>query len=183
DVPSALGNAGYFWFDDEGHPMLVIAASILRDREHAAGTAAHELFHAVQHAAGLFEWGRNSPWYTEASAMWIESQVFPASAHYASFLWYFAARPELPLTHYDYPDEGTIEEYHHYGAFIFLTHLTEHVAGPALIRRSFALGQPGASALGVLDRALQEEGAELESAFEEFVGRNATWDYADRWEY
>ncbi len=179
-TPSAMGNAGYYWYDDDGHPMIVLAAGILRDRTYAAGTAAHELFHAVQDAAGVFDWGRNSRWYPEATAMWIESQVFPGAGAYATFLWYFAARPELSLTYFDYPDEGIIEEYHHYGAFLFLTHLEQHHGGPSVVRRSFERGGPGADSLRVLTDVLAEDGDDLEDAFAAFVGRNATWDYADQ---
>jgi len=176
-TPSALGNAGYYWYDDDGYPMIVISGGDVDDRSWVALTAAHEFFHAVQDAAGVFDWGPRADWFAEASAVWMESICYPDERDTAYFLYWFAIRPELQLSFYEYPEDGNAEEYHQYGAFIFLRHLEEHVGGRQRIH-DVMMGTPsGGDPLETLDALLTGEGIAYEDVFAEFVGRNATWDY------
>lgn len=181
-APSSLGSAGYFWYDDDGWPMIVVAASELSDHRAADLTAAHEFFHAVQDAVGTFGYDDRGAWYTEASAVWMENEVWPGNAGYAAFLYWFAIRPELSLNHFEYPSTGRPEEYHQYGAFVFLEYLTEVRDDPDIVRRSFLEAPVGGDPLDVLDDLLQEDGSTVEEAFFEHIAHNATWDYAhERW--
>jgi hypothetical protein len=176
-APSSLGSAGYYWHDDDNWPMIVVAASGLPDHGAANLTAAHEFFHAVQNEVGTLAYDAQAAWYTEATAVWMENEVFPQNPGYAAFLYWYAIRPELPLNHFDYPDEGIPEEYHQYGAFVFVEYLTETASDPGIVRRSFLEAPVNGDPLAVLDDLLREEGSTIEEAFFAHIGHNATWDY------
>jgi len=177
-APTSLGSAGYYFYDHDGYPMIVVAADVLPDHDLSALTSAHELFHGVQDSEGYFDWdGTTSDWYGEATAIWMEGQVYPDDSGYAAFLYWFAIRPELSLDYYKYPQSGDPEEYHQYGAFVFIDHLSQNVEDPSLIQRSFEAGYSGADALDLLDGLIAADGGSLRDAFADFVGRNGTWDY------
>ncbi|MBW2254942.1 MAG: hypothetical protein JRI25_10145, partial [Deltaproteobacteria bacterium] len=176
-APSSLGSAGYYWYDDDGWPMIVVGASQLADRGNASLTAAHELFHAVQAAVGTLGYDQQAAWYTEATAVWMENEVWPGNPAYAAFLYWFAIRPELSLNHFKYPSTGSPEEYHQYGAFVFVEYLTETRGDPGIVRRSFLEARVNGDPLVVLDDLLREEGSTVEEAFFDHIAHNATWDY------
>ncbi len=140
-------------------------------------TTVHELFHAVQDAVGTYDYDAGA-WYHEATAVWVEAEVYPQSTTYAGFLPGYAYLPELPLNHFDYPDTGTLEEYHQYGAFVFARYLSEVVDEPDFIRRTWVEANPGARPLDVIDQLLQaDHGLTAWEAFQDFAIRNTTWDY------
>ncbi len=176
-TPSAEGNAGYYWYDDAGYPMIVLAGGDVGNRDWVALTAAHEFFHAVQDAAGMFAWGPRSDWFVEASAVWMEGNAYPNERDQAYFLYWFAIRPELQLTFYEYPVDGNPEEYHQYGAFIFLRHVEENAGGAERIHDVVTLTPAEGDPLETLGTLLADDGIAYEDVFAEFVGRNATWDY------
>jgi hypothetical protein len=91
-------------------------------------TCAHELFHAVQRGAG-YPWDAEGPedgpdyiddarwavegWWTEASATWMEEEVYPEINDYTGYVTQFLTTPQLPL--YYFASGGV----HQYGAAIF----------------------------------------------------------------
>ena len=123
-MPSDLGVAGYYDVDDNGYPMVVLGPYVIESWSIGQTTIPHEFFHAVQHRTGQFTLFQDR-WYWEASATWVEQEVLPAHPSHADFLFGYALRPYLPLAHFELFSNGNIEEYHPYGAFIFLQYLTD----------------------------------------------------------
>ncbi len=178
--PSSLGNSGYFFYDDDGWPMVVLGPSAASDvGGQGRITAAHEFFHAVQAAVGTYSYDGPGDWWHEATAVWMESQVFPGDPNTPAFLFGFALLPEIPLNSFKYPGSGATEEFHQYGAFVWPTHLAEQ-HGPDIIYDSWMGGGPSEQPLSVLDDAL--DGA-VRDEFFAFSARNATWDYTQRSDY
>jgi hypothetical protein len=177
NAPTSYGANGYYDLDSDGQPMVVISDAVVPDRALAAEIAAHELNHALQAGAGTYDYTGASAWYWEATAVWMAGVVCPDSPTWPKLLFGWAFRPELPLDHYQRPD-GSVEGYHHYGAFIFLRHLSEVEADADLIRRSWV--EADVSPLETLDRLLAERGSSLGAAVAAFAARVATWDYEDR---
>lgn len=177
-APSGYGAGGYYWTDDEGWPMVVVARDSLYDTGYADVVAAHEFYHAVQGSLGTFPYSGSSAWYWEATADWAAGEVFPDNPDYAVFLFGYAFLPHLPLDYFDYPDSGALQEYHQYGAFIFPRYLTEQVADWTLVRDSWV--EPGeADPLDALDAGLVARGSSIAAVFPAYAAHNATWDYED----
>ncbi|MCO4744665.1 MAG: hypothetical protein KC912_07750 [Proteobacteria bacterium] len=178
-APSAQGNGGYFWYDNEGYPLIVINRGTLQDEIWAGDVATHEFFHAIQGAIDTYQYDGAGAWYYEATASWAETEVFGTTTSNAGFLFGFALLPELNVGFFDYPDEGSLQEYHQYGAFIFISHLSEIAGDDEMIRRSFLEAPRGGDPLLELDDLLAEHGTTLEETHTDFAGRMATWDFPD----
>lgn len=91
-------------------------------------TIAHELFHGVQAAYDWFEDEEGcsgiSPscyWFAEASAVWMEDEVYPNTNDYIGYLTAWFSANGVPL------DSSSI--LHQYGSVIFAKFLSEKVAG------------------------------------------------------
>jgi uncharacterized protein (TIGR03382 family) len=185
-LPSSYGNGGYSTSDSEGFPIIVIARDSLYDPQWADSTAVHEFFHAAQAATGAFTDyydGSASAWYTEATATWAEGEVYPEIPYYSYFLFGFAFVPYVALNWFDYPDSGSLLEYHQYGAFIFPRYLSEIAADWSIVSDSWLQGGAHEDPLDVLDDLLAERGSDIRTAWVDFTAHNATWDYADRATY
>ncbi len=183
--PSASGAAGYFSGDQEGYPMIVINKEYLPYREYVEGTAVHEFFHATQWATGAYaDYGYGvSSWYWEATACWVEAEVWPDNPIYAIQLFGFAFIPHYALNFFDYPDTGALQEYHQYGAFIFPRYISEIAADWTVVRDAWTEGLPSGDVLDELEDQLEERGLELRSVWSDFIAHNATWDYEDGFYY
>ncbi|MCB9742473.1 MAG: hypothetical protein H6741_32625 [Alphaproteobacteria bacterium] len=178
-APSAERAAGYYTRDRQGHPMIVLSLPTAQDvADNGRTTIAHEFFHALQDATDGYNYVGLGAWYFEATASWIEVEVYPDALNYAEVLFGFSFFPHLPLNYFDYPDEGTLVEFHQYGAFIFPLYLSEHVSDWEIIRRSWMEAGDEPDPLVVIDGLLQaDHGLTLPEAFADFATRNATWDY------
>lgn len=179
-TPSAYGAAGYFTPDGDGYPMIVLSRDSLNAGETGHLTAAHELYHAVQWGLGTYDYGDSAvgAWYWEATASWIEVEVFPDNPDYAVFLGAYALLPHLPVDFFDYPDTGALEEYHQYGAMILPRYLAEFEADASMIRDTWVEPAGGTrDPLVAIDAALAAQGTDLGVAFSAYAARNATWDY------
>ena len=186
-APPAFDAGGYFTPDEEGYPILVINRESLNEAPWTRVVALHELYHAVQWGLDSYSYDDDEPgaWYWEATASWIPSVTDPASPANGTFLFGFALLPHLPLDHFDYPDSGSLDEYHQYGAFIFPTFLVESGFGPEIIRDSWVAPAGGTrDPIEALRGRLAEEGEDLDGWFTEFVASNAFWDYVhgDYWQ-
>lgn len=180
EVPSALGAGGYFTYDNDWWPMIVISQYAADDIDMFGGqVVAHEFYHAVQDATQRYEYTGDSAWYIEATAEWMAGEVFPQNAYWGSSLIGFAFLPYLPLNFFDYPDTGALQEYHQYGAFIFPRYLSEQVADWQIIRDSWLDTTTEPDPLEVLRVLLANRGFDLNQVFREFAAHNATWDYAE----
>jgi hypothetical protein len=180
-APSVYGMGGYFTVDAEGYPFIVMSQGTMSDTTYGQSVAAHEFYHAVQHATGAYTGTDISSWYWEATATWAEREVYISDTVYAQFLFGYAFMPHKQLNAYEYPSVGAIEEYHQYGAFIFPRYLTEHVADRALIRDSWVLADWNDDPIAVLEGLLPDE--DIEEVFGDFAAQNATWDYLDGYLY
>jgi len=175
--PSSLGANGYYYYDDDDWPMIVIASSLVGTDESEI-TAAHEFFHAIQDSTETYVYAGDAAWYFEATAVWAEAKVYPGSTEYVKFIPSLAFLPHLPISFFDYPDSLDLQEYHHYGASLFIKHLDEGY-GPDLIQRSWEEAPIVGSPLEVLDELLIDQSSSVESEFFAFFDRNGTWDYPD----
>ncbi len=178
-IPGSYGAGGYYTLDGEGFPMIVIALGSLDDMDWGVTTAVHEFFHAVQHATGAFGTAAGS-WFWEATAVWSEAEVYPEIPYYAAFLYGYAFLPHLPLSFFDYPDSGTLQEHHQYGAFIFPRYLSEVVADWTLVRDAWIDGHGYSDPIDVLDDALVELGSDFPTTWGDFLAHNTVWDYQDQ---
>lgn len=181
--PGAYGSA-YYTRDGNSWPMIVVTPGTFEDTEWGITVGAHEFFHALQDAASSpYAYGDGSPaaWYWEATANWVETAIYPENRAQTltGFLMGYALLPHLPIHFFDYPDTGTLEEYHQYGAFIFPYYLTREIADDALIRSSW-LDASSSDPLIELDGLLQASwGVDIETAFFDFAASNVTWENYD----
>ena len=176
-VPSAEGAAGYFWYDTENYPMIVLSKDIISWTDSAKLTGGHEFYHAVQAAINTYRFNDSALWWHEATSNWILEELYRDEGGYSNTLYSVALRPEISLNHWgDYLTEG-IEADHHYGASIFGTFLSEFRGGPELIKRSFVEAPVNSDPLDVFETLLQENGESLVDAHLEYALRNTTWDY------
>ncbi len=172
------GASGYYYTDPDGYPMLVMSQGALRDAEYAGMVAAHELYHAVQDGTRAYPYGGVSAWYWEASATWVSGEVFPDVTDYSVFLFGYLLLPWLPVDFFDYPDTGALQEYHQYGAFLYLRHLTEHVADWTVVRDSWTEPDPQGDPLDALDVGLAAFDSDVQQVLVGMAAHVALWDFA-----
>lgn len=88
-------------------------------------TAAHEFFHAIQFGYDGWE----ATWMLEASATWMEDEVFDDVNDNYQYLKLWLEQPHVALNHDGSP--------HWYGSWIFFRYLSEHLGGPSTVRKIF----------------------------------------------
>lgn len=180
-IPEYAG--GYATIDAEGYPMMVMSPGVMDyflDPEYARygdGTSVHELFHIVQFATGAFQTDRGY-WFWEATAEWAAGQTYPGHPSGVSLIGGFALYPHVALDFYDYPDEGTLVELHHYGAFVFPQFVTEHAADWSVVRDAWTTSSSGDDPIAVMTALLDARGVDIAETYAAFAAHNATWDYA-----
>ena len=173
DAPSAEGAGGYFWYDPDGFPHLVLSQEAARGG--GGWTAAHELFHAVQDRYATYAYDGLGGWFWEATAEWAASHVRPSDWEHGSFLGGYALLPHLSVSHFDYPDTGALEEYHHYGAFIFPRFVDELLDDPSVIRATWENPEQSDDPLVSLSWATDARGADLRDVFALFATSMLDW--------
>ena len=178
-APSARGVGGYYTTDDEGWPIIVLSQGVFNNLDYGQTTVAHEFYHAVQHAEGAFSARGSVQWWWEATAMWVEGEVYPGTEDYYSFLYGYAFEPHLQLNAYTgLTSAGLLEEYHQYGAAIWPRYLTEYVTSWTTIRDTWAYGRHDDDPIEYIAEVLAEElGQDIDDVFADFAAHNATWDY------
>jgi len=180
-LPSAYGAGGYSTYDRDGYPIIVIAMDYLSDHAWTSTSSVHELFHAFQGATGAFvnyTDGDPGAWYWEATATWAEGQVYPDNDYNGCFLFGFAYLPYLEVNYFNYPDRGTLDEYHQYGAFIFPQYVSEHHDWHVVVDVWLEGGATG-DPLATMDDLLADRGTDVPTTWKDFVAHNVTWDYRD----
>lgn len=175
-APAISGALGFFTTDSKGYPMMVMAPSMMDDWDTGKLTAAHEFYHSVQWGTGSYSYSGDAAWYWEATASWIEVEVYPDDPGYADNLYGFAYLPHLALNFFDYPDSGKLQELHQYGAFIFPRYLAEFEGGWEMVRDSW-VDASRTDPLETLRDLLDDEGRDLDEVVADFAARNAFWDY------
>jgi uncharacterized protein (TIGR03382 family) len=179
DSLSGHGAAGYFSYDDEGWPLIVVAKNSLNADDGGAGTAVHEFFHAVQDAMDTWDYTGLGAWYYEATACWSVPEVLVGDLTYMSFVMGYALLPNYSVNFFDYWDTGAFPEYHQYGAFLFPRYLSEHVGDWRLIRDSWKENNGTNDPLQAIGNLLEARGEDLDLVFSDFAAHNAIWDYSD----
>ena len=137
-------------------------------------TAAHEFFHAIHYSLDRHEAGDNVRyWWQEASAVWMEDEVFDYVNDYLFSLPYFFWYPWLSLETYttNYTDIGYL---HPYASCIWPRFLEQRY-DKDIIRQIWEMcGQiNGYNVLPATDIALGNYGSSFDSAFQEFT----VWNY------
>jgi hypothetical protein len=178
-TPSDYGAAGYFNTDDDGWPMIVLNPSTVANPASGVATVAHEFYHSVQYGTQNYGYADEAAWFWEATASWIEVEVFPDNSAYVVFLFGYAMLPHLELNFFDYPDRGELQEYHQYGAFIWPRYLAEYVGDWRIVRNAWVAPQTSdGDPLEALRAEVADLDVDLDVAFMDFAARNVTWDYA-----
>jgi hypothetical protein len=106
-------------------------------------TAVHELFHAIQ--LGYRLGGPDWYWWMEASATFMEDEVFDGVNDYRNYLAAWTSAPHLPLD----TQNGT----HEYGSVLFCKYLAENF-GTDIIQRIWKRRGDG-TALEIIDGVLR----------------------------
>ncbi len=121
-------------------------------------TLAHEFFHAVQF--GYDAW--DEVWLLESSAVWIEDEVFDEINDNYYYLDLWMKQPHVALDHDRSP--------HWYGSWIFFRYLSEHLGGPATVRKIFERSVTDISrhsaknSIRSIDRVLRDRGTSFREA-------------------
>lgn len=137
-----------------------------------AVTAAHEFFHAIQFGYDYLEDG----WLMEATATWVEDEVYDDVDDNVGYLWRsHLTDPSVPL---DLGPPSTHPNFlYQYGAFVFFRFLAERDGAPDVVRRIWELadaarGAPDYHSSKAIDRALAERGTTLRASFRDFAATN-----------
>lgn len=181
-IPDYAG--GYATIDTEGYPFIVMSPGLMEYfaipeyAPYGDGTSVHEFFHTVQFGTGAYNVD-DSYWYWEATAEWASAETYPQFPEGTGyFIGAFAMYPHVSLPSYDYPDQGTLIELHHYGAQIFPMFVTEKIAGWEVIRDSWTLAGPNDDPIAVLDGLLAPLGEDVQDVYARFAAHMAAWDFA-----
>lgn len=141
-------------------------------------TAAHEYNHVLQFGIDYdFD-----AWIGEATATWMEDQVYPAGDDWLGYLPSWATIPEFPITTYA-PDASGAERSKVYGTSVFVHWLAERTAlGVAGVRdawTSMKAASPADYAVSALDSQLTRLGTSTSDEFGRFAATSAEWRAAD----
>ena len=119
-------------------------------------TASHEFFHAIQYGYDGYE----KPWLLEATAVWIEEEIYDDINDCYQYMNSWFNEPQKSL---DYVG-GT----HWYGSWIFFEYIDEHLGGPGTIKNIFIEGVSSNSEHNDYSQMAIDDALSLEnSSFEE----------------
>ncbi|MDN5895953.1 MAG: DUF6055 domain-containing protein [Nocardioides sp.] len=121
-------------------------------------TVSHEFFHLVQFAYTTNE----DAWFMEATASWMEEQVYDGANDNRRYLSYGTmGRPARSL---DHPQAK-------YGNWVFFENVSEAL-GPKVIRRMWEHAAGRAYSIQAMQAALRERGTKLQRRFSRFAADN-----------
>jgi hypothetical protein len=128
-------------------------------------TIAHEYNHILQFGYDAFQ----DPWFAEASAVWMEDQVYNGIDDYLRYVRRWVNRFDTPLT------TASIKEY---GSAVWNQWLARHY-GKSIVRKAWARAlrtKPGGFAVGVYDSAIRAAGdSDFSRDFARFAAAVAEW--------
>lgn len=177
-APDSYGAAGYYNRDPEGFPFLMLAPSTLGS-SYEATTTAHEFYHAIQDGTGAYTYSGDDAWFWEASAMWMEGEVYPDDPDYFTFLFGFALLPHLSVVYFDYPDTGSLPEYHQYGAMILPRYCSEVLGEQTIVRDAWIDPGDARTPLEALLLGLGARGYDPAAEIARFAAHMAAYDFED----
>lgn len=174
-APSSYGADGYYTLDDDGYPMLVVAASALDDPDLASHTASHELYHALQTATGRFARDGAAAWFWEATAEWAAVQTAPDNPANGPFVYAYALQPALPVVYAADPRVDPLGALFPYGAFLFPLDLTR-AYGFELVRDAWTEAHDP-DPLETMRAWLADRGGDLDEAWLDHLATRIALDY------
>lgn len=138
-------------------------------------TAAHEYNHVLQGGIDV----EFDDWFGEATATWMEEQVYPSGNDWIGYLDGWARIPEVPVTSFT-PDAPWPADNKQYGSSVLLHWLSDRPGvGPDAIRDGWlqtAHVSPNAYAVAALDAGLAAHGgSSTTQAFGAFAAATAEW--------
>ncbi|MCO4744664.1 MAG: hypothetical protein KC912_07745 [Proteobacteria bacterium] len=177
--PSAAGYGGYFWYDSEGYPEIVLERLALTDVDWADDLAAHEFFHALQGVIDTYDYAGAGGWYWEATASWAETEIRGTKPSNSTNTPSVFLLPELNVGTFGDIDNDTWADYHQYGAAVFVRHMTTLTEDRDIVRRSWVEAPPYGDPLLVLDDLLGEHGTSIGAMHDDYTSRLPTWDFPE----
>jgi hypothetical protein len=153
---------GYLVLDNDYSPFEFPGTKPLEDLR---VTFAHEYNHILQFGYDAYQ----DPWFAEASATWMEDQVFNGIDDYLRYVRRWVKLYETPLT------ANSIKEY---GSAVWNQWLARRY-GPGIVRKAWAGSidaKPGGFSVASYERALRAGGhSELSRDFTRFAAAVAEW--------
>ncbi|MFH1470072.1 MAG: DUF6055 domain-containing protein [Pseudomonadota bacterium] len=155
-------------------PYIVAYSGSWASASWADTMAAHEFNHTIQFSTSY------APefWYWEATAIWMEEQVYPAANWWAYYVEAYTQRPDLGLTASDDRDQTLF--YHMYGAAIFNFLLDNWFGGPDLVRQMW---EDASHEWSQYDYPVWENvegiGLDWEEVYRTFLAANTVMDYTE----
>ena len=134
-------------------------------------TAAHEYNHVLQFAYDVAQ----DTWMFEATATWMEDEVYTAVNDYLQYVNAWTRLTLVPLTNFSSSGDETNAKA--YGAAVWNRWL-EAKHGPDVVRNAWEVSRqtnPPSFAPGAYDRALRSRGSSFAEAFAEFTADTAEW--------
>ena len=135
EIPDTAG--GYFTYDDQGWPMIVLNPSSFDVEGYIPTLISHEFFHAVQRASNLYT-TEESRWFFESSAEWSAANMYPSSPYSVSAINSYMTLSDQSLNTFLHLYEAETEEEQElasyaYGSVLFLIFLHEYTMDGTLI--------------------------------------------------
>jgi hypothetical protein len=153
---------GYLVLDNDYSPFEFPGTKPLADLQ---VTFAHEYNHILQFGYDAYQ----DPWFAEASATWVEDQVYNRIDDYLRYVRRWVRLWETPLT------ANSIKEY---GSAVWNQWLARRY-GPEIIRKAWAGAidaKPGGFSVGSYERALRSSGSsDFSHDFARFSAALAEW--------
>jgi MYXO-CTERM domain-containing protein len=139
--------------------------------------ACHEFNHASQYSYGM----GHEFWWWEATATYIEEQVYPSVNDWANMIYSYSTRPDLGMNSFDVRSNTDALFWHTYGMGIWAFYLDQHVGGHELVQDTWDYAR---SHGGAYDLWMPDVIDELDLSFDEvylgFITTNAVVDYDER---
>ncbi len=153
---------GYLVLDNDYSPFEFPGTDPLQDLQ---VTIAHEYNHILQFGYDAFQ----DPWFAEATATWIEDQVYNGIDDYLRYVGRWVRRPDTPLT------TASIKEY---GSAVWNQWLVRRY-GPGIVRNAWARAlrtRPAGFSVAVYDAAIRAAGdSDFSRDFARFAADVAEW--------
>lgn len=158
-------------------PYVVVNEAWFDDNERLQSVAAHEFFHGIQYEyafEGLFQSDGPNRWFIEASAVFMETEVYPTlyqSQFSQAARWFF--EPHRSLQTYD--NTGF-----QYGAYIFLASMRESLEESDWFHEVWDQieGRSGYNLIDEIDQLMVERETTFRRVYAAFVARGATGGFA-----
>ncbi len=162
----------------EGYvPYIVAYSGSWSSPTWAEDMACHEFNHAIQFSTSY------APefWYWEATAIWMEEQVYPSHNYWTYYVEAYTSNPWIGLTAASQRDQEVF--YHMYGASIFNFFLDNWYGGADTVKAmwDYAAGRSGQYSLTVWDN-VAGVGVDLdwEEIFVGFLAANTVMDFDEQ---